>query len=92
MIKHVVAALDQDLLQETTIVRRLRNASWQAGFRAGEDTEQRTGLITGILRWLTSPRTVRGRRRNLRVLIGILDRKPFCGGCGQQIIVSRHER
>ncbi len=35
MIEHLVAALDQDLLQETTIVRRLRAASWQAGFRAG---------------------------------------------------------
>jgi len=36
-----VAALDQDLLQETTIVRRLRDASWRAGLRAGGGAERR---------------------------------------------------
>ncbi|MBM4461487.1 MAG: hypothetical protein FJ011_27645 [Chloroflexi bacterium] len=40
MIEHLVAALDQDLLQETTIVRQLQAASWQAGFRAGGGAER----------------------------------------------------
>ncbi|PKO20955.1 MAG: hypothetical protein CVU38_17390 [Chloroflexi bacterium HGW-Chloroflexi-1] len=41
MVEHLVAALDQDLLQETTIVRRLMDASWRAGFRAGGGAERR---------------------------------------------------
>ncbi|OIO92787.1 MAG: hypothetical protein AUK03_09295 [Anaerolineae bacterium CG2_30_64_16] len=41
MVEHLVAALDQDLLQETTIVRRLRDASWRAGLRAGGGAERR---------------------------------------------------
>lgn len=40
MTELLVAALDQDLLQETTIVRRLRNASWRAGLRAGGGAER----------------------------------------------------
>jgi hypothetical protein len=35
MVELLVAALDQDLLQETAIVRRWMTASWQAGLRAG---------------------------------------------------------
>jgi hypothetical protein len=41
MTELLVAALDQDLLQETTTVRRLRDASWRAGFRAGGGAERR---------------------------------------------------
>jgi hypothetical protein len=41
MTELLVAALDQDLLHETTTVRRLRDASWRAGFRAGGGAERR---------------------------------------------------
>jgi hypothetical protein len=39
MTELLVAALDQDLLQETTVVRRLRDASWRAGLRASGGAE-----------------------------------------------------
>jgi hypothetical protein len=41
MTELLVDALDQDLLQETAIVRRWMTASWQAGFRAGGGAERK---------------------------------------------------